>query len=152
MRHGWVKILNKTGKTVLVWTLTPAPEFALCGDEETVGSTGSRHHTANLDIIETSIAMGAPQILPKVPVSSCKNTQTRMKSISKMKILEMTTTHTLPLSYFKCEVDFCTWPICLILRKCSLLWRWISCSNLNLIYLTQKCKFTASHSVSVYLK
>jgi len=63
-----------------VWTLTPAPEFALCGDDETVGSTGTRYHTANLNIIETPIAMGTPQILPKVPISSWKKTQTHMNT------------------------------------------------------------------------
>lgn len=58
-----VSVYNKIG--MYVWdmhvrTLTPAPQFALCSDDETVGSTGSRHHIANLNIIETSIAMGTP--------------------------------------------------------------------------------------------
>lgn len=52
--------------------LTPAPQLALGGHEETVCSTGTGHHTANLDIIQTAVAVRTPQILAQVAESSCK--------------------------------------------------------------------------------
>lgn len=53
--------------------LTPAPQLALSGHEKTVCSTGARHHTANLDIIQTAIAVRTPQILTQVAESSWKH-------------------------------------------------------------------------------
>lgn len=96
-----------------MWTLTPAPEFAFCSDDETVGSTGSRHHTANLNITETSIAMGAPQILPKVPVSSCKNRHRHAwKVYQRWRFYKwLQPTHFLFL-IINVKLIFCTWPIC----------------------------------------
>lgn len=53
--------------------LTPAPQLALSGHEETVCSTGTRHYTANLNIIQTAVAVRTPQILAQVAESSWKH-------------------------------------------------------------------------------
>jgi hypothetical protein len=42
---------------------TPAPELALCGDEEAVGGTGPRHHTADLHVIQAAVTVRTPQVL-----------------------------------------------------------------------------------------
>lgn len=55
--------------------LTPAPQVALSGHEETVSSTGTRHHTPNLYIIQAAVAVRSPQILAQVAESSWEHTK-----------------------------------------------------------------------------
>lgn len=54
--------------------LTPAPELALSGQEEAVSSTGARHHTADLDVVQATVPVRTPQVLAQVTESSWKNT------------------------------------------------------------------------------
>lgn len=61
--------------------LTPTPQLALSGHQQTVCSTGTRHHTANLDIIQTAVAVRTPQILAQVAESSWKHTQTTYQNM-----------------------------------------------------------------------
>lgn len=50
--------------------LTPTHQLSLSGHDETVCSTGTRDDTADLDVIQTAVTMGTPQVLAQVTESS----------------------------------------------------------------------------------
>lgn len=52
--------------------LTPAPQRPFRGDEETMGSTRTRHHSPHPDPRQAAVSMGPPQILTEIAVGSCK--------------------------------------------------------------------------------
>lgn len=94
--------------------LTPTPQLALSGHQQTVCSTGTRYHTANLDIIQTSVAVRTPQILAKVAESSWRQTNLsfkgdmytckNMKDVTKISISYHNTLVTSPQYNIYCNI------------------------------------------------
>lgn len=53
--------------------LTPAPQLALGGHEETVSGAGTGRHAAHLDVVQTAVTVWTPQVLTQVTERSWKH-------------------------------------------------------------------------------